>query len=96
MAGYWIVRSSAIKDEAALAEYGALWGGIGPRYGAEVIAGKARIDTREGEHYPRQLVIRFPSFEDAVACYEDPAYQAAITVARRAFDRELAILEGPD
>ena len=90
MAGYWIVRSSAVRDEAALAEYGTLWGGIGPRFGAEI------IDTREGEVYPRQLVIRFPSFADAVACYEDPAYQAAIPVALRAFDRELSILEGPD
>ena len=96
MAGYWIVRSSAVRDEAALAEYGTLWGGIGPRFGAEIIAGKGQIDTREGEVYPRQLVIRFPSFADAVACYEDPAYQAAIPVALRAFDRELSILEGPD
>lgn len=94
MAGYWVVRGSAIKDQGAADEYVALWGPIGQRYGAEVIAGKARIDTREGQNFPRQLVIRFPSFEDAVSCYEDPEYVRAMEFSGRAFDRELSILEG--
>lgn len=94
MSAYWIVRGSVVKDEDALSEYGRLWGPIGERYGAEVIAGKGQIETREGEHYPRQLVVRFPSFQDAVACYEDPEYQAAMVVANKAYDRELSIVEG--
>ncbi len=75
-------------------EYVALWGSIGRKYGAQVIAGKGRIDTREGQDFPRQLVIRFQSYDDAVNCYEDPDYVKAMEVARRAFDRELSILEG--
>lgn len=94
MAGYWIVRGSAVKDEDAAKKYVELWAPIALRYGAEVVAGKNSIDTREGPHYPRQLVIRFPSFEDAVQCYEDPRYEEAMKVASEAFDRELSILEG--
>lgn len=94
MAGYWVVRGSAIKDEAAANEYISLWMPVGQRYGAEVIAGKGAIDTREGVQYPRQLIIRFPSFDDAVKCYEDPEYKKAMEFARKAFDRELSILEG--
>lgn len=94
MAGYWVVRGSAIRDQAAADEYVKHWGPIGQRYGAEVIAGKGAIDTREGENYPRQLVIRFPSFEDAVKCYEDPEYVKAMAFSSKAFDRELSILEG--
>lgn len=94
MSGYWIVRGSSIKDEDALREYGQLWGPISERYGAEVIAGKGEIETREGEHYPRQLIVKFPSFRDAVACYDDPEYQAAIAIANKAYDRELSIVEG--
>lgn len=94
MAGYWIVRASAIKDEAALKRYGELWAAIALRYDAEIIAGRGQIDTREGTPYPRQLVIRFPSFEAAVNCYEDPEYEAAMAIGLQAFDRELAILEG--
>ena len=40
MAGYWVVRGSAIRDEAAAKEYASLWMPIGQRYGAEIIAGK--------------------------------------------------------
>ena len=94
MAGYWIVRGSAIRDQAAADEYVKRWGAIAERYGAEVIAGKGRIDTREGEDFPRQLVIRFPSFADAVKCYEDPDYVEAMKYSSQAFDRDLSILEG--
>lgn len=94
MSGYWVVRGSAVRDEEALKQYSELWGPIAQRYGAEIIAGKARCDTREGEAYPRQLVVRFPTFEDAVRCYEDPEYQTAMSWMRKASDRELVILEG--
>ncbi len=94
MAGYWVVRGGDIKDEAAFAEYGRRWAGIAPRFGAEVVAGKAAVDTREGPQYARQLIVRFPSHAQAVACYEDPEYQQAMAFALKAYDRELSILEG--
>lgn len=94
MAGYWVVRGSDIRDPEALQAYGALWPEIASRFGAEVIAGKAAIDTREGPQYPRQLIVRFDSYAQAVACYEDSAYQEAIKLAHQAYDRELVILEG--
>lgn len=94
MAGYWVVRGSAIRNQAAADEYVSMWLPIAQKYGAEVIAGKGRIDTREGKAFPRQLIIRFPSYDDAVSCYEDPDYARAMKAARQAFDRELSILEG--
>lgn len=96
MAGYWVVRGAAIKDEAALQEYAKMWGPIGERYGAEIIAGKGAVETREGTDYPRQLVIRFASYEQAVACYDDPEYQATMEYVNKAYGgaRELAILDG--
>ena len=94
MSGYWVVRGSAIKDEDALKQYGQMWAPIAERYGAEIIAGKGSIDTREGPRHPRHLIVRFPSYQDAVACYEDTEYQEAKIVANKAYDRELVILEG--
>ncbi|MFT5220685.1 MAG: hypothetical protein ACI9LO_001324 [Planctomycetota bacterium] len=94
MAGYWVVRGGDIKDQDALKEYGALWPDIAKRFGAEIIAGKGIIDTREGAEFPRQLVIRFESYEQAVACYEDADYQQAMKLANQAYDRELVILQG--
>ncbi len=94
MSGYWVVRGSAIKDQEALKQYGELWPGIAQRYGAEIIAGKGQIDSREGPDYPRQLVIKFASYADAIKCYEDPDYQVAMKFALQAYDRELSIIEG--
>lgn len=94
MAGYWVIRGSDIRDQAALQEYGRLWADIAKRFGAEIVAGKGIIDTREGPSYPRQLIIRFASYQQAVDCYEDPAYRQAMQLAHRAYDRELSILEG--
>ncbi|MDH3389354.1 MAG: DUF1330 domain-containing protein [Gammaproteobacteria bacterium] len=94
MAGYWVIRGSEIRDPAALQEYGKLWAGIAARFDAEIIAGKGIIDTREGPAYPRQLIIRFASYRQAVDCYEDAAYRQAMKLAHRAYDRELSILEG--
>lgn len=94
MAGYWIVRAGATKDAEALRAYGEIWARVAPRFGAEIFAGRGRVETPEGAQYPRQFIIRFASFEQAVACYEDPEYQASLPFAALAYDRDLSILEG--
>ena len=93
MAAYWMVRSSAVRDEDALKEYGAMWPSIAERFGAKVIA-RGPHTTPEGPEYPRALIVEFPDIESAEACYRDPAYQDAIAVMQRACDRELIILDG--
>ena len=52
------------------------------------------METREGPEYARQLIVRFDSYEQAVACYDSPEYQEAMKLALQASDRELAIVEG--
>ena len=94
MAGYWIIRGGEIKDADAFQEYAQLWPEIAARFDAEIIAGRGAIETREGLHHPRQLIVRFDSYQQAVDCYEDPKYQQAMKFAHRAYDRELSIVEG--
>ncbi len=94
MAGYWIVRGAEIVDADALQEYGKLWPEIAARFGAEVIAGKGRSETREGPEFARQLIVRFDSYEQALDCYDSPEYQEAMKLALRASARELTIVEG--
>ena len=80
MAGYWVIWGDE-RDADALAEYRRLWQPIGARYGAEIIAGKRAVQFREGRAFDQVFVARFPSFERAVACYEDDAYQRALAHA---------------
>ena len=77
MAGYWIVRSAQVKDAEAMQEYGKLWPDIAAQFGAELIAGKDRVETREGPQFARQLIVRFESYEQALACYDSAGYAPA-------------------
>ncbi len=93
MAAYWMVRSGDIKDEEALKEYQIRFVNIGPRFEAKIIA-RGKHQSPEGPDYPRVLIVEFPSYEQAIACYESPEYREAMLYANRAFDRELTIIDG--
>ena len=93
MSGYWIIRGN-LRDQAALEEYAAKFQSIARRYPVRIIAGKGESKTVEGPIYGRHLVIRFESYADALACYQDPEYQALLPLVERAQERELVILEG--
>jgi uncharacterized protein (DUF1330 family) len=95
MAGYWIVRASEVTDQEAQRNYGKAWAPLAERYGAMVIAGPGRIATKEGGSVARAFILRFESYEQALACYEDPAYQAAAIFGKMASQRDVVILEGP-
>ena len=36
-----------------------------------------RIATKEGDPVARAFIVRFETYEQALACYEDPTYQVA-------------------
>ena len=95
MAGYWIVRSSEIIDQGSFDEYARLWAPVAEKYGARYIAGRgSRHETREGPDLSRMLVIEFPSYEQALACYNDADYQASLPYAQKAYaDRHLIVVE---
>lgn len=96
MAGYWIVRGGEVTNPQALQAYAEMWPQIAAQYGAELIAGKGQVETCEGPQFARQLIVRFDSYEQAVACYHSDEYAAAKALAQQASTRELAIVEGPD
>ena len=94
MAGYWIVRGSEIRNADAMQAYGKLWPEIATKFGAEILAGKGQVETCEGPQYARQLIVRFDSYEQAVACYHSDEYATAKALAQQASERELVIVEG--
>ena len=48
----------------------------------------------EGPDYARNVMVRFESFEQAVACYESPEYQEAVEFRRRAAESQFFIVQG--
>ncbi|WP_179379015.1 DUF1330 domain-containing protein [Jannaschia marina] len=93
--GYWIAHGRVDDAEkydlyraanaAPLAEYG----------GRFLVRGGAR-EVREGEAKPRSVVIEFPSYEAALACYDSPGYQAARKLREGISESDLVIAEGWD
>jgi uncharacterized protein (DUF1330 family) len=46
--------------------------------------------------HPRSVIIEFPSYEDAVACYKSVSYQDALAIRQPIADTNLIIVEGYD
>ena len=94
MAGYWIVRTTEIRDQDAIEQYRELWSDIGNRYNAKILASRGKHKTVESEDKPRNLIVEFPTYQDALDCYNDSHYAVAIEHVKKACDRELVIVEG--
>lgn len=94
MPGYWVIRDSGIKDTAAFDEYSRRWGPIAEKYDARFIAGGEDSVVCEGNDWERHLIVEFPSYKQALDCYNSPEYQAGLPFAQKALDREFSIVEG--
>ncbi|MBC7178859.1 MAG: DUF1330 domain-containing protein [Roseovarius sp.] len=92
MPALWIAHVT-VTDTEAYGRYAALAGPAIAKHGGVFIARGGRFVQLEGKERPRNVVARFPSVEDAEACYHSSEYQAALDHARGASERELVIVE---
>lgn len=95
MAGMWIVHID-VKDDDRYAEYIEGSSAVAKQYGGEYIARGGRYQQMEGKAYPRNVLIRYPTYERAVEAYESDEYQAIVGVAKESADRLLTIVETDD
>ena len=92
MSGYWVIQGKSRGDPDAARRYAELWKPIAEKYQARLLVGPDRHRCEEGEDVQRLFIVRFPTYEQAVACYEGPEYQAALPYAMRAYTRSLFIV----
>jgi uncharacterized protein (DUF1330 family) len=77
MPAYWVARSR-IDDPVQYKKYTDLVPVIIARHGGKVLARGGKFRVMEGpDTFRRFVVIEFPTFEQAVACFESPEYQEA-------------------
>jgi uncharacterized protein (DUF1330 family) len=93
MAAYWIAHVT-VTDAEAYSEYAKRATGAIEAHGGEFLARATRTVWLEGNERERNVVVRFPSVEDAERCYQSEAYQEALSYARNASIRDLCIIEG--
>lgn len=97
MAAYWLARS-VVNDPVEYKRYTDLVPAIIEKYQGKVYARGGKYQHMEGNsRFIRHVVIEFPSFEDAVACFESEEYQEARKFRLNGVgDNELVIVEGGD
>ena len=93
--GYWIARVD-VRDADAYKKYVAANAGPFKEFGARFLVRAGDFESVEGTARSRNVVIEFPSYEAALACYRSPAYQKAMSFRANASEGELVIVEGYD
>lgn len=92
MSALWIAHVT-VTDPDAYGEYARLATEAIAAHGGLFLARGSRYVQLEGKDRARNVVVRFPSVDDAVACYRSDAYQAALSHAKNAAERDLVIVE---
>ena len=95
MGALWIAHVT-VTDEVAYKKYAEGATVAIADHGGEFIARGGRFVQLEGTPRPRNVVARFPDVETAERCYNSDAYQAALSHAHGASERELMIVETSD
>jgi uncharacterized protein (DUF1330 family) len=82
-----------VTDAEGYAEYVAKAAQVIPAHGGTFIARGGRYHQMEGKEHPRNVVIEFATFEDAIACYRSEEYQAITAQAQACSNRSVVIVE---
>ncbi len=93
--GYWIGRVD-VHSEEGYKSYAAANPAIFKKFGGRYVVRGGKFDGVEGESRSRNVVIEFPDYETALACYRSPEYQANIKVRQPHSIAELIVIEGYD
>ena len=93
--GYWIARVD-VHDPKAYRHYVAANGAVFRQFGARFLVRGGAHESVEGTARERNVVIEFPSYADALACYRSPDYQPVKAMRAAASTADILIIEGYD
>ena len=93
--GYWIVRVD-ITDQEQFKKYAVANADALKKYGARFLARAGQYTVPEGTTRARNTIVEFPSYQDALDCWNSPEYQAALKLRLSASAIDLVIVEGYD
>ena len=93
--GYWIARID-IHNMDGYKDYIAQNGAVFAKYGAKFLVRGGTNEAREGTSRSRNVVLEFKDYATALACYNSPEYQHAITLRTPHSVGDIVIVEGYD
>ena len=93
--GYWIAHVDVSNDEG-YKPYAAANPGIFKKFGGRFVVRAGKSNAAEGQSRSRTVVIEFPDYETAMACYRSPEYQENIKRRQPHSIADLIVVEGYD
>jgi uncharacterized protein (DUF1330 family) len=93
--GYWIGRVD-VHNQDGYQVYANAGPAIYKKFGGRFVVRAGKFECPEGESRSRNVVIEFPDYASALACYRSPEYQANIKLRLPHSVIDLIIIEGYD
>ncbi|MFN3688495.1 DUF1330 domain-containing protein [Salinarimonas sp.] len=93
--GYWIGRVD-VHDPDTYKNYVAKNAAAFSKYGGRFLVRGGAFEAVKGEARSRNVVIEFPDYETALACWNSPEYQEALAAQAGSATVELIVIEGYD
>jgi uncharacterized protein (DUF1330 family) len=93
--GYWIVRVD-VTNEEGYKPYVLSNGPIFKKFGGKFVIRGGKSEAPEGTARARNVVIEFPDYAAALACYRSPEYQENIKRRLPHSVADFLIIEGYD
>ncbi len=93
--GYWVVHADVTEPEGYKAYMGADMEPL-RKFGGRFLVRGGQFELLEGAARSRTVVVEFPDYQSALACYHSPEYQAAAALRKGRAEFDLIIVEGYD
>jgi uncharacterized protein (DUF1330 family) len=91
--GYWIGRVDVTSDEGYKA-YATGNQAIFKKFGGRYVIRAGKFECAEGSARSRNVVIEFPDYAAALACYHSPEYQQNMKLRLPHSTADIVIIEG--
>jgi uncharacterized protein (DUF1330 family) len=93
--GYWVARVE-VNNPEGYKPYVAANAAIFRKFGGRFLIRGGTFECPEGESRSRNIVVEFPNYATALACYRSPEYQENIKVRQPNATADIIIIEGYD
>ncbi|HET9715936.1 MAG TPA: DUF1330 domain-containing protein [Pseudolabrys sp.] len=93
--GYWIATVD-VRNADGYKQYVDALPDILRKFGGRYVMRGGRTELVEGKGRNRVVVLEFPSYEAALACYRSPEYAKAIALRQASAEADLIVVEGYD
>lgn len=90
----YIIGHVTLTDAEAYKPYAARNNEIFPRHGGTFLVRGGTSEILEGEGHARHVIVEFPSYEAALACYNDPDYQENMKIRQANSEGTIIVVEG--